>query len=105
MADTDTEADQSTTVYLGNHNATAVIDGERVPDPGKHCTTVKVPAGTTLMEAIHDIAGPNGLWKHMSHDDAPAWVAAQGPLAEPLTQLLAAHYRCPIRRPEPDPGG
>lgn len=102
MADTDEQAEQMTTVYLGNHNATAVVDGERVPDPGKHCTTVKVPGERSLMEAVHDITGPNGLWRNLSTDPAPVWCAAQGPLAEPLTQLLAAHYGCEIREPDPE---
>jgi hypothetical protein len=96
---------ERTVVYLGNRNAVAVQDGERVPDPGKRCTTVSLPGDRPFLEALTDIAGPNGLWANMSFDLAPAWVAASGPLAEPLTRMLAAHYGCEIREPDPDGEG
>lgn len=107
MATTDTGAaaeDVRTIVYLGNHQASAVEDGQRVPDPGKKCTTVSIPGDKPLMEAVNDIAGASGLWQAMSFADAPAWVAAEGPLAGPITQLLAAHYRCAVREPDPGSG-
>lgn len=105
MARNDTEATAEqqprTIVYLGNHNASTIENGQRVPDSGKLCTTVSIPGDKPLMEAVNDIAGPNGLWASMSFDASPKWVAAEGPLAEPLAQLLAAHYKCPIRKPNP----
>jgi hypothetical protein len=104
MAQTNTEAaadTDRTTVYLGNHNIITVIDGEQVAVDGKGCTTVKLQPGQPLWEALQDIASPNGVWANHSADAAPAWVAAQGPLAEPLTHVLAAHYKCEIREPQP----
>lgn len=100
---------ERTVVYLGNRKAVTVMhtdDGvERQIYPGKRCTTVSIPADRTLMEAIHDICSPNGLWANMSEAPAPAWVAGSGPLAEPLIPLLASHYQCEIREPEPDGEG
>lgn len=99
----DTQAEQTeperTVVYLGNRQA--VNRSTDTVDEGKFCTTVSIPGERTLMEAVNDIAGPNGLWVNMSAAPSPAWVAASGPLAEPMAQILAAHYRCEIREPDP----
>lgn len=91
-----------TTVYLGNRDVISITsDGDRLKTPGKYCTTVKIPADTTLMAALQDITGPQGLWQAHSDAPGPAWVAAEGPLGEALTQFLAAHYKADIREPEP----
>jgi hypothetical protein len=101
MARNETEAAEAeeprTIVYLGNRKTISVIDGERVAYPGKQCTRVVLRPDATLMDAAQEITGANGLW--VAHSDAagPAWVAAEGPLAEPLIQLLAAHYKAEIR--------
>ncbi len=93
---------ERTVVYLGNRKPISVIEGERVPGtPGKRCTTVSLRPDATLLEAVQEIVSPQGVWQAHSDAEAPAWVAAQGPLAEPLTQLLASHYRCEVREPEP----
>lgn len=93
-----TDADR-TVVYLGNRQA--INRAEDTIDKGKFCTTVRFPPERGLLEAVNDIMGPAGIWAHMSAAPAPAWVAAEGPLAEAVTMLLAAHYRCEIREPEP----
>lgn len=94
-----------TVIYLGNRKAVTTVDGERTPHPGKRCTTVVFPADITLMDALRDLTGPQGVWANHSDADAPAWVAAAGPLAEPLVQLLAAQYPgVEIREPDPDQG-
>ena len=86
-------APERTVVYLGNRKAVITQEGgERVPVAGKRCTRVTVAEGSTLLSAVHDIVGPAGLWAHMSDADAPAWVAAEGPLAEGLLVLLQAQY-------------
>jgi hypothetical protein len=92
-------------VYLGNHQAIEAAASEdgtvRIPLPGKRCTTVSVAPGLTLMEAAHDITHPGqGVWQAHSDADAPAWVASTDPA---LGQLLAAHWNCELR--EPQPGG
>lgn len=93
--------EQRTVVYLGNRKSIAIQGDERVPYPGKRCTTVVLRPGLTLMEAAQDITGPNGVWQAHSDADAPAWVAAEGPDAEGLAELLSKHYRCELRDPEP----
>lgn len=93
-------AAESTVVYLGNRAAVAVLDGERVPTAGKFCTRIVVRPDATLLEAVTEISSPNGVWQAHS-DAAPAWVAAEGPNADAIAQILAAHYRCEIRQPEP----
>lgn len=105
----DTEATAAeqprTTVYLGNRKAISVNpDGERIAYPGKQCTRVVLRPDATLMEAAQEITSANGLWAQHSDADGPAWVAAEGPLAEALTALLAAHYGAEIREVElPEP--
>lgn len=99
-----------TIVYLGNRNAIERIgegdDEERRPLPGKRCTTVILPGGLTLMEAAREITSPQGVWAAHSDATAPAWIAAAGPLAEPLAQILAAQWPgIEIREPDPDQEG
>lgn len=101
-------APQRTVVYLGNHKAIERIgegdDVERRPIAGKRCTTVVLPEGITLMDAARDITAPQGVWAAHSDAEAPAWVAAEGPMAGALTALLAAQYPgVEIRDPETQP--
>jgi hypothetical protein len=101
-------APQRTVVYLGNRKAIERIgegdNVERRPLPGKRCTRVVLPAGITLMDAVRDITAPQGVWAAHSDAPAPAWVAADGPLAEAVTQILAAQYPgIEVRDPEPEP--
>lgn len=99
-------------VYLGNRQAIQLIDDpdapphapqklrQPIPDaPRKNCTTVVLPPGIGLVEAINNIAGPRGLWRSHSDADAPAWVASTWP---ELSSLLAAEWGCEIREPDPD---
>ncbi len=102
MARNDTEAtaveEPRTTVYLGNRKAISIgPDGERTAYPGKQCTTIVLRPGVTLMEAAQEITSANGVWAAHSDASGPAWVAAEGPLAEGLAQLLAAHYKAELR--------
>jgi hypothetical protein len=95
------------TIYLGNH---AAIDNDPGPDQGtvmdgKHCTTVAPPQDASLADAFSEITRPNGVWSR--HATAPpAWVAvdADGDAdqASALATLLASHYGCDIRDPDPE---
>jgi hypothetical protein len=110
------EEQARTIVYLGNRNGIEVV-----PDPDadddttvvrrkieggskKRCTTVVLAPGITLMEAAVQITDTaRGVWQAHSDDQAPAWVAVDGPQADALAQLLAAHYGgIEVRDPEPD---
>lgn len=112
---TGAEADGPTVVYLGNRKAIELVDD---PDdqtaaaaedrpankarsrlPGNLCTTVVLPAGLSLLEAAYDLThATRGVW--VSHSDAgsPAWVASTDPA---LAKLLADHWGCDLRDPEP----
>lgn len=90
-----------TVVYLGNRKTISIQDEQRVPYPGKRCTTVRLRPDASLIEAVQEIAGPNGLWAAHS-DGPPAWVAGEGPLGPTLAGVLAAHFGCDIRDPEPE---
>jgi hypothetical protein len=111
MARNDTEAtaaeEPRTIVYLGNRKAISITpDGDRVAYPGKQCTRVVLRPDASLMEAAQEITSANGLWASHSDADSPAWVAAEGPLADGLVALLAAHYKAEIRDVEhPEPAG
>lgn len=100
-------ADDQVVVYLGNRDAVEVHLGDdgaetRTPLPkGRRCTTVVPPAGTPLSEAFTTITAPRGVWAYHSDGD-PAWVASTDPA---LAQLLAAHYGCEVRDPDPDEEG
>lgn len=97
------EEQPRTTVYLGNRDVISIAaDGERVKTPGKFCTTIAIRADATLMEALQEITGPQGVWQAHSDAAGPAWVAAEGPMAEAITQFLAAHYHAEIREPDPE---
>lgn len=110
MAQTDTEATAAdrTVVYLGNHNTITVAeDGERIPYPGKRCTTIRLRADATLLEALQEIVAAR---THTTDDEQPAWIAAEGPLADGLIMLLGAQFPgVEIRDPDPAdenlPGG
>lgn len=92
-----------TIVYLGNRDAveTRRDDSGRLTrqamPPGKRCTTVTAPAGMPLPETFLAVTAPTGVWAHHSAGP-PAWVASTSPV---LAQLLAAHYGCEVRDPEP----
>lgn len=104
-----------TIVYLGNRKAVEVLDDpddidtaaseERAPNkvraklPGKRCTTVVFPAGTTLMQAVNDLTTPNGVWAAHSDASAPAWVASNDPT---LAKFLADHWGSELREPDPE---
>jgi hypothetical protein len=102
-------AAQRTVIYLGNRKAVERVGegdaAERRQLAGKRCTTIVLPDGITLMDAVRDITAPQGVWAAHSDAEAPAWVAAEGPLAEGITTLLAAQYPgIEIREPEPQEG-
>jgi len=100
-----TETEDRTVVYLGNRKAVEVItepgadQAVRRPLPGKLCTTIVLAPGLKLMEAANDITHHRGVWTAHSDAEAPAWVASTDPA---LAQLLADHYGCQLREPEPD---
>jgi hypothetical protein len=107
----------ATTVYLGNRAAVeeradpddteeaAADQGRplnrvRVALPGKRCTTISIPADMGLLDAAYSITHPQrGVWAAHSDKDSPAWVASTNPA---LADLLAAHWQCEKRDPEPD---
>lgn len=97
--------EERTVVYLGNRDAIEVVRGpddtqERQALPGKRCTTVVLAPGLPLLAAAHDITHPDaGLWAAHSNAAAPAWVASTDPA---LARLLADHWGCELREPEPD---
>ena len=94
-------AEEPTVIYLGNRKAVQLTgDGERMAVPGKQCTTVILRPDASVMEAAQEITHPQGVWTAHS-DGTPAWVAVSGPLADTLGPLLAAHYKCELREPEP----
>lgn len=107
-------------VYLGNRDAIEVVaDPDDDPDTAaqeeralrqirqplpkaKRCTTVRIPAGARLMDAAYDITHPQrGVWQAHSDAETPAWVASTDPA---LGRLLADHYGCELREPNPDDG-
>lgn len=97
-------AEEPTVIYLGNRKAVSVAaNGDRTPVPGKQCTTVVLRPDASVMEAANEIVHPQGVWAAHS-DGTPAWVAASGPLAATLGPLLASHFKCELREPEPATG-
>lgn len=112
-------ADDRTIVYLGNRKAIESVEDPndveaagqeeravtrmRASLPGKRCTTVILAPGTRVMDAAYEITHPTrGVWQAHSDADAPAWVASTDPT---LAQLLAAHWGCELREPEPQQEG
>ncbi len=98
------ENEDHTVVYLGNRDT---IEAHYDPEtgkrtvtahPGKRCTTVKIPAEMSILAAANEIIHPNGVWTAHS-TGTPAWVASTN---QGLAQLLAAHFKCELRDPEPD---
>ncbi len=105
MGATETEeVQEQTVVYMGNRNTIEVVtdpeSGARTQRQldGKRCTTITLAPGLTLMEAANEITHQRGVWTAHS-SGSPAWVASTDPA---LAQLLAAHYKCELRQPEPD---
>lgn len=100
-----TETPDRTVVYLGNRAAVEVVetdngDRERRELPkGKRCTTVLLAPGLGLMEAAYELTHvTRGVWQAHSNADAPAWVASTDPA---LASLLASHWKCELREPQP----
>lgn len=97
---------EQTIVYLGNREAVEVLtdteSGEktRIPLDGKRCTSIQLAPGLPLLEAAHDITHSQGVWTGHS-DGTPAWVASTN---SALAQVLAAHWGCELREPDPEPG-
>jgi hypothetical protein len=98
---------QPTIVYLGNRDAHELVEidnrGTRafVPLPaGKRRTAVTMAPGLGLLEMAAELTDSNrGVWSAHSSAAAPAWVASTD---EVLGQLLAAHWGCELRDPDPD---
>lgn len=99
------------TIYLGNRDAVELAtddDGDEVRTslpPGKRCTTITPPDGIPLAELFATVTHPGrGVWACHSVGP-PAWVAvsADDPaFASALASLLAAHYGCEVRDPDPE---
>jgi hypothetical protein len=117
-ADNDPVGDR-VVVYLGNRAAIEAVEDPddvaaatkegravnriRTPLDGKRCTTFVLAPGIKLMEAAYEIThATKGAWAAHSDADAPAWVASTDPA---LAQLLADHYGCELRDPEPEQTG
>jgi hypothetical protein len=69
---------------------------------GKRVTTVTIPDGYTLMEAVSAVLHTDGAWNHHSQGDnvadtTPDWVESDN---EVLGQLLASQFGCPVGRPK-----
>ncbi len=108
--------DDRVIVYLGNRQAIEAVEDPddveaadreeravnrlRTPLPGKRCTTVILAPGIKIMDAAYEITHQSrGVWQAHSDAEGPAWVASTDPA---LAQLLAAHYGCELREPEPE---
>lgn len=95
-----------TTVWLGNRKAVQVTRDDSGAETrkalrGKRCTTVHPPDSHRLSEVFTAITAAGGVWAAHSDADAPAWVASTNPQ---LAALLADHYGCPVREPDPQEG-
>lgn len=114
-----TPHDNRVIVYLGNRDTVEVLEDPtdvataeregRAPArirksvPGKLCTTIVLAPDLTLMEAAYQITHTTqGVWQAHSNADAPAWVASTD---QGLAQLLAIHWGCEVRDPDPDQPG
>lgn len=104
MPETDAEP---TIVWLGNRDAIEVLtdpaSGEKVrmpiDGPRKNCTRMHLAPHLKLLEMAYDIThAERGMWQAHS-DGAPAWVASTNPA---LAAVLAEHYGCEVREPDPD---
>lgn len=93
-------------VLLGNSAAkTAYDDNGKLKHrdlPGRRVTTIVIPDGYTLLEAVQAITAQDGAWNHHSRGDNPAdsspdWVESDN---EGLASLLAQHFECPVGRPK-----
>lgn len=70
--------------------------------PGSRVTTIVIPGGYSLIEAVSAVTAQDGAWNHHSSGDDPSdstpdWVESD---SGPLEQLLAEHFGCPIGRPD-----
>lgn len=119
MTDNQSEGD-GIVVWLGNRQAIEVIphpdeqvraaaaaDAQPIPTirralPGNLCTTFHAAPDLGVFGVARDITTAGGVWSSHSDDDAPAWVASTNPL---VAQILADHYGCELRDPNPDDGG
>lgn len=94
-------------VLLGN---SAVKEAYRDADgllhhrglPGSRVTTIVIPGGYSLIEAVSAVTAQDGAWNHHSSGDDPGdsqpdWVESD---SDSLAQLLAEHFGCPIGRPD-----
>jgi hypothetical protein len=103
-----------TVVYLGNRDAIEVLPDpkkigatirSKIDGPKKNYTQITLGKEVTLLEAAQSITEPvNGVWRHHSDADKPAWVAASGPLGDALAQLLGAHWGIEVREVELNTG-
>lgn len=94
-------------VQLGNSTAKeAYRDAEGVLHhrdvDGSRVTTIVIPGGYSLIEAVSAVTAQDGAWNHHSRgddpgDSSPDWVESDG---DALAQLLAEHFDCPIGRPK-----
>ncbi len=96
----------TTVVYLGNRTAMELIpdpDGVAPPTrrqlPGKRCTAVTIPEGQPLLDTARDLTHPQGVWAAHSSGGTPAWVASTDAA---LAGVLAAHWGCELRDPDPE---
>jgi hypothetical protein len=85
------------TVLLGNKGA-----GEKTADgwrkiPGNQITTINIPDGWDLADALRAIVHPDGAWMAHSTDEAPAWVECDDKVLE---HILSTHYNCLVGRPK-----
>lgn len=85
-------------VRLGNPRA--VVAGSRVP-LGEQVTTVSIPDSYTLDEKLRTVMHADGVWPAHSEAPGPSWVESDD---EELSAALAAHYGCPIGRPDTEEG-
>ena len=64
--------------------------------PGRRETEIGVPNGVPMPEAFVTVTARTGVWAAWS-DGAPAWVECDNAA---FAELLAAHWGCPIGRPD-----
>lgn len=79
-------------VKLGNH---APLDRDTQLE-GWAVTDVSIPDNYTLLEAVSAVTAADGVWKHHSADEAPAWVWSDN---ESLQTLLAESFKCEVGVP------
>jgi hypothetical protein len=80
-------------LVLGNRDAVQSLDNgetfERLPK-GKRATTVEIPEGYSVGQALRAVTDAGGVWStHASDGATPAWVAGDH---DGLVQLVAEHF-------------